>query len=61
MYVHGYTSNTTAKSTLRSHYEQTVTFQGLTLVHVRAQLEQLQETSRVELGYTVDRRAQAEL
>jgi hypothetical protein len=35
--------------------------QGLTLVHVRAQLEQLQDTFRVKLGYTVDRRAQVEL
>jgi len=35
--------------------------QGLTLVHVRAQLEQLQDTFRVKLGYTVDRRAQLEL
>jgi len=35
--------------------------QGLTLVGVRAQLEQLQDTFRVTLGYTVDRRAQVEL
>ena len=35
--------------------------QGLTLVHVRAQLEQLQDNSRVKVGHTVDRRAQLEL
>jgi hypothetical protein len=35
--------------------------QGLTLVHVRAQLEQLKDTFRLKLGYTVDRRAQVEL
>ena len=35
--------------------------QGLTLVHVRAQLEQLLDTCRGKLGYTVDRRAQVEL
>jgi hypothetical protein len=35
--------------------------QGLTLVHVRAQIEQLQDTFRVKFGYTVDRRAQVEL
>ena len=28
--------------------------QGLTLVHIRAQLQQLQDTFRVKLGYTVD-------
>jgi len=27
----------------------------LTLVHIRAQLEQLQDTVRVQLGYTVDK------
>ena len=41
--------------------ECTTTVQGLALVHVRAQLEQLQDTFRVKLGYTVDRRAQVEL
>jgi hypothetical protein len=35
--------------------------QGLTPVHVRAQLEQLQDTFWVMLGYTVDRRARVEL
>jgi hypothetical protein len=35
--------------------------QGRTLVLVRAQLEQLQDTFTVKLGYTVDRRAQVEL
>jgi hypothetical protein len=35
--------------------------QGLTVVHVRAQLEQLQDTFRVKLGYMVNRRAQVEL
>ena len=35
--------------------------QGLTLVHLRAQLEQIQDTFRFELDYTVDRRAQVEL
>jgi hypothetical protein len=35
--------------------------QGLPLVHVRAQLEQLQDTFRVKLGYAVDRRSQVEL
>jgi len=36
-------------------------WQGLTLIHVRAQLEQLQDTFRVKLGDTADRRAQVEL
>jgi hypothetical protein len=36
-------------------------YQGLTLVHVRAQLEQLQDTFRVKMGYTVDRRTQVAL
>jgi hypothetical protein len=35
--------------------------QGLTLVHVRAELEQLQDTFRIKLGRTVDRRGQVEL
>jgi hypothetical protein len=35
--------------------------QGLALVHVRAQLEKLQDTLRAKLGYMVDRRAQDEL
>ena len=35
--------------------------QGLTLVHVRAQFEQFQDTFGVKLGYTMHRRAQVEL
>jgi len=36
-------------------------WQGLTLVDVRAQLEQLQDTFMSQLTYTVDRRAEVKL
>jgi hypothetical protein len=55
------THDTTYMHSSRLLRRSSAVYQGLTLVHVRAQLEQLQDTFRVKLGYTVDRRAQVEL